>query len=248
MESEFFGYRKGAFSGATEDRPGLVRSADKGTLFLDEIGDLPVEGQATLLRVLQEREVLPVGGVTPIPVDVRVVAATHRDLNAMVEQHRFRADLLARLTGFVLVLPPLRERREDLGGLVRRLMERHAAEKADTVEFSPRAIRALFTHPWPGNVRELDKVLSAALIFAREGRVDCEHLDESLKAGRWLDGAAALRDGAPVDGQRDRLMNLLSRHAGNVTAVAAEMRTSRTQVHRLCRRFGVALQDFRSRQ
>src|SRR5207244_2781439 len=115
VESELFGYRKGAFSGATEDRPGLVRSSDRGTLLLDEIGDLPLSAQAALLRVLQAEEVLAVGAAHPVEGDLRGVAATHEDLGVLASQERFRADLLARLSGFTLDLPPVRERREDLG-------------------------------------------------------------------------------------------------------------------------------------
>ncbi|MGZ3429051.1 MAG: sigma 54-interacting transcriptional regulator, partial [Polyangia bacterium] len=118
VQSELFGYKRGAFSGADEDRPGLVRSADRGTLFLDEIGDLPLASQAALLRVLQEGEVTPLGATRPIAIDVRVVAATHRDLDALVAAGQFRADLLARLGGWTLTLPPLRERLEDLGLLL----------------------------------------------------------------------------------------------------------------------------------
>src|SRR5207248_905563 len=115
VETELFGYRKGAFSGAVEDRPGLVRSSDKGTLLLDEIGSLPLPAQAALLRVLQEEEVVPVGATRPLRVNLRVVAATHEDLGVLASQELFRADLLARLSGFTLDLPPVRERREDVG-------------------------------------------------------------------------------------------------------------------------------------
>src|SRR5262249_34475224 len=125
IESELFGAKRGAFSGAIEDRPGLIRSADEGTLFLDEIGELPPTAQVALLRVLQEHEVLPIGATRPIKVDVRVVVATHRPLERLVDAERFRADLFARLGGLSVRLPALRERREDLGlvlnGLVARL-------------------------------------------------------------------------------------------------------------------------------
>ncbi|TMQ13161.1 MAG: sigma-54-dependent Fis family transcriptional regulator, partial [Deltaproteobacteria bacterium] len=147
LESELFGYRKGAFSGAQEDRPGLIRSADKGTLLLDEIGDLPLECQPALLRVLQEGELVPVGGVKAIRVDVRIIAATHRALDDMVARETFRADLLARLTGFTVALPPLRARREDLGALLQDLFARHAPSRTESIELSPTAIRALYAYP-----------------------------------------------------------------------------------------------------
>ena len=155
VESELFGYRKGAFSGAVEDRPGLVRSSEHGTLLLDEIGDLPLPAQATLLRVLQESEVLPVGGTKPVKVDLRVVAATHRDLAALADEEKFRADLLARLDGATIVLPPLRERREDFALIASALIEKIAGDLAREVTFSVDAARALLMHDWPLNVREL---------------------------------------------------------------------------------------------
>jgi DNA-binding NtrC family response regulator len=269
LESELFGYRKGAFSGANEDRPGLIRAADKGTLFLDEIGDLPLDAQAALLRVLQEGELLPVGAVKPVPVDVRIVAATHRDLGDMVERETFRADLLARLTGFTVVLPPLRARREDLGALLRSLLARHAPSPAAPIELSAAAIRALYAYPWPGNVRELEKTIATALILAggqpiderseSRGRgpagsaggegartlsIDEPHLGDLVRVAIDDAGPPPRHDEAPGDG-RERLESLLARHQGNVNAVAREMRTSRTQVHRLCRRFGIDLRVHR---
>src|SRR5467141_1945102 len=179
VESELFGYRKGAFSGALEDRPGLVRSSEHGTLLLDEIGDLPVAAQAALLRVLQENEVLPVGGTRPVKVDLRVVAATHRDLAALAAQDRFRRDLLARLDGARIMLPALRERREDFGLILSALMEK-TGEMARDLIFSADAARALLLHSWPLNVRELEKCLASAVLLARDGRVELEHLRETV--------------------------------------------------------------------
>jgi transcriptional regulator with GAF, ATPase, and Fis domain len=236
LESELFGYRKGAFSGANEDRPGLIRSADKGTLFLDEIGDLPLDGQAALLRVLQEGELLPVGATKPVPVDVRIVAATHRDLGEMVQRETFRADLLARLTGFTVTLPPLRQRREDLGALLRSLFARQAPSR--TVEVSPAAIRALYAYPWPGNIRELEKVISTALILATDRPIEFEHLPESVRATSLEVPGPTPGESGGEDGKQ-RLEELLTRHHGNINAVARDLRTSRTQVHRLCQRYGL---------
>src|SRR5262249_47473591 len=163
VESELFGYRKGAFSGAEEDRVGLVRTADRGTLFLDEIGDLPLSAQAALLRVLQQREVLPVGGNRPEKVDIRLLAATHRDLDALVGRNESRADLLARVSGFTVAMPPLRRRREDLGLLIGRLLTRELPERASHVKFTNDAVRALLAYPWPLNIRELEKCLLPAV-------------------------------------------------------------------------------------
>lgn len=160
VESELFGHRRGAFSGATDDRPGLFRAADRGTLLLDEIGELPLPAQAALLRVLQQREVTPVGGDRPIPIDVRIVAATHRDLEAAVAAGTFREDLFARLAGQIVRIPPLRERLEDLGLIIGGLLRRLGKPNA-TLEIE--AARAFTRHAWPRNVRELEMGLTAAL-------------------------------------------------------------------------------------
>jgi transcriptional regulator with GAF, ATPase, and Fis domain len=203
VESELFGHRRGAFSGASEDRPGLVRSADRGTLFLDEIGDLPMASQAALLRVLQEREVLPVGASRPIEVDLRVVAATHRDLGAMVDRGEFRQDLYARLAGYTVQLPPLRQRREDLGLLIGALLARHAAAGGTAVPaIDAAAARALFLYPWPRNVRELDSCLMAAAILAGTEPIQLDHLPAEIRSG----GARAAPPVEPaLSGERGHL-------------------------------------------
>src|SRR5690606_35010668 len=150
-----------AFSGAHEDRPGLVRAADGGTLFLDEVGELAPEAQTALLRVLQEQEVTAIGGTRPVRIDLRIAAATHRDLAALVTRGDLREDVLARLSGFTMRLPPLRERREDLSLLVPALLRRVAPDPA-RVTFTRGAALALLAHDWPQNVRELERCLAAA--------------------------------------------------------------------------------------
>jgi DNA-binding NtrC family response regulator len=250
VESELFGYRKGAFSGAAEDRPGLVRSSDQGTLLLDEIGDLPLSAQAVLLRVLQEEEVLAVGATHPVKVDLRVVASTHRDLDALAAGERFRADLLARLSGFRLSLPPLRERREDLGLLIAALLRKLAGDAASRVAFTPDAARALLLHRWPRNVRELEKCLSGAIVLAREGVVELEHLPASIRSapeGTVPTMPAAPRLSRQEEERRrhDELVVLLREHDGNVTAVARAMGKPRTQVQRWLRRLRVDPLSFR---
>jgi DNA-binding NtrC family response regulator len=238
LESELFGHRKGAFSGALENRAGLVRAADKGTLFLDEIGDLPLDAQASLLRVLQEREVLPIGTDTPIPIDVRIVAATHRNLDAMVVRERFRADLLARLSGFAVRLPPLRERLEDLGTLLRTVIDKFAPARASALDISPAVVHSLHGHPWPDNIRGLEQVVTAALVLARGNAIELDHLPERLvRASPLVPSGRARR--APDE--RAELEALLAEHHGNVTAVAALMKTSRTHIHRLCQRYSIDL-------
>ena len=248
VESELFGYRKGAFSGADEDRQGLVRSADRGTLVLDELGDLPLAAQASLLRVLQESEVVPLGGTRPVKVDLRLVVATHRDLDALVEQGGFRADLFARISGFALTLPPLRERREDLGLLIASVLRRHAPGREGVV-FTPEAARALLLHGWPLNIRELDKCLATALALCRSGRIELSHLPQPVRAA--LDEApAAPARGAEFSGEdrerREELIAVLREHRGNVSAVASALGKHRNQINRWLKRFAIDPAGFRS--
>jgi transcriptional regulator with AAA-type ATPase domain len=241
VESELFGYRKGAFSGALDDRPGLVRSSDKGTLLLDEIGTLPLPAQGALLRVLQEAEVMPVGATRPLAVDLRVIAATHDDLRALASRDNFRADLLARLSGFTVMLPPLRERREDLGLLVAALLRKLAVGAKHDVTFTSAAARALLLHPWPHNVRELEKCLSTALVFARGGSIGVEHLPADVTTPR-NEGPGAVDDAGHG---HDTLVALLREHGGNVTAVARALGKRRTQVQRWLRRLRIDALSFR---
>ena len=158
-----------------------VRSADRGTLLLDEIGDLSAAAQAALLRVLQKKEVLPAGAGEPVKVDVRLLAATHHDLEAAVAAKKFRADLLAKISGFTIRLPPLRQRREDLGLLVAGLLRKLDEQRAAKISFSVEAGRALLRHRWPMNVRELEKCLEAALVLATDDIIDLQHLPPAVQ-------------------------------------------------------------------
>jgi transcriptional regulator of acetoin/glycerol metabolism len=246
VESELFGSKKGAFSGAVEDRPGLVRAADRGTLFLDEIGDLPLAAQVAFLRVLQEGEVLPVGGARSIPVDFRVVAASHRDLVGLVAAGQFREDLFARLAGLTLRLPPLRERREDLGLLLAALLPRHT-ERAVTLQV--RVGRALLNHGWPLNVRELDRVLQMAVVLAAARvpgngpmEIQVEDLPESMLSPDAESPPARQADDRDL---REQLVKLLGEHDGNLSAVARALGKHRTQVTRLLERFGLKAKEYR---
>jgi len=246
VETELYGYKKGAFSGAGEDRPGLVRAADGGTLFLDEIGDLPLASQATLLRVLQEREVTPVGATRPIKVDLRVIAASHRDLRAMVAREEFREDLLQRLAGFTLTVPPLRERLEDLGDLAATFLARASSAAATPPRLTPAAARLLLAHDWPGNVRELEQVLSTAAVLARRAPIEAEHLPETMRAVGSQHGTPASAALSPAqEAQRAELETLLREHAGNVAAVARALGKSRVQVHRWMTRYAIDPEAFR---
>jgi two-component system nitrogen regulation response regulator GlnG len=170
LESELFGHERGAFTGAVEARAGRFREASGGTLFLDEIGDMPIELQAKLLRVLQNGEVTSVGGRDVIHVDVRIIAATHRDLDDEVKEGRFREDLLYRLRVVPIHMPPLRERREDVGLLARTFMTRYAAELSEgPAELADATIARLEEHEWPGNVRELENAIKRALVLHTGG-------------------------------------------------------------------------------
>jgi DNA-binding NtrC family response regulator len=255
IESELFGYRKGAFTGAATDKKGLVKAADGGTLFLDEIGDLPLEAQAKLLRVLQEKEVLPLGSTTADRVDVRIVCATHQDLDRLVEQSRFRGDLLARLRECTFQLPPLRRRLEDLFPLVQSFL-RDAGHSEVRVGFS--YMLALAHHSWPYNVRELQSAVRLSLALSEDGELDVGHLPEAVQHA--LDGhgapsasspaARSHRPPAPGSTQRQppseqELRELLEQHRGNVAAVGRELGKERMQVHRWLKRYAIDLEEYR---
>ncbi|MBX3187151.1 MAG: sigma 54-interacting transcriptional regulator [Labilithrix sp.] len=270
VESQLFGYLRGAFSGALKDEPGLVRAAHGGTLFLDEIGELPPSAQATLLRVLQEREVLPVGGTKPVPVDLRVVAAT---LKPIEDSPSFRPDLYARIAAFVHRLAPVRERRADIGLFVADLLPRLAPDR--NLRLAPDLATALVSHGWPMNVRELEHVLSVAAVTATEDLLRVEHAGDSLKLPRRSAPPAHLRATGPhqpvpapivpaVDEEqkaeearssrplteeeerlRGELTAALQRTHGNVSEVARTMGKTRMQIHRWMKRFGITPESFR---
>ncbi|HWO23868.1 MAG TPA: sigma 54-interacting transcriptional regulator [Kofleriaceae bacterium] len=243
LESQLFGHVKGAFTGAARDEPGFVRVADGGTLFLDEIGDLPLPAQAALLRVLQEREVVPVGGSRPIKVDLRVVAATHRPLDRMAADGTYRADLLARLAGYRHLLAPLRARREDLGLIVGDLLRRTELPDAAGLRLTVAAGRRLFTHDWPLNIRELQQCLTVAAALAPRGVIEVEHL--SLTPGVAPRGAVPEREPADPEALRETLIALLERHRGNISHVARDMGKARMQIHRWLQRFQLDPDTFR---
>jgi hypothetical protein len=248
VESQLFGHVKGAFSGAVRDEIGYIRAAQGGTLLLDEIADLAQESQAALLRVLQEREVIPVGSTKPIPVELRLLAATHAPLESLVDRGEFRQDLYARIAGSVITIPPLRERRDDMGTLVATLLSRFAASRELT--FTPDVGRALLAHDWPFNVRELEQCLATSLALATSNAVDTLHLPPRVAdASRIARRAPSVaRHAAPGDADaslRIELLAQLSRHRGNIVQVARAMGKARTQIHRWCRRFNVDPRVFR---
>lgn len=245
VEGELFGHVAGAFSGATEARPGLIRSADRGTLLLDEISDLPPAAQGALLRVLQEREVVPVGGARPLPVDFRLVVAAQRPLEELACAGAFRPDLLARVSGYSIRIPPLRERREDFGLITAALLRRLAPRPLE-IAFEPSAARALVAHDWPLNVRELAKALEGALALAAGAPIALTHLPEALRRAPPPDEAI---DGTSPAGRahRDALIALLREHRGNVSAVARALGKDRVQIRRWLQRHALDAAQFRSR-
>ncbi|HEX2571719.1 MAG TPA: sigma 54-interacting transcriptional regulator [Polyangia bacterium] len=256
IESELFGHRKGAFSGAIEERPGLIRSADRGTLLLDEIGELPAHAQVALLRVLQERQVMPLGETRPLPVDLRLCAATHRDLDQLTADATFRADLLARISGFTLELPPLRERRQDLGILVGDLLRRKMGPAASKISFTKAAIRVLLAHPWPLNIRSLEKTLERAVVLGGENPIGPEHFPDSVRTptpslmeawpgGRSAGSAIPLVEAQEDDHRRAELLALLAEHQGNISAVARAMNKERIQIRRWMRRYALSPESYR---
>ncbi len=257
VESEFFGHKKGAFSGASDDRRGLVLAADKGTLFLDEIGDLPLTSQAALLRVLQEREVTPVGATSPVPVDFRLVCATHRNMEALVKDGAFREDLLARLAGFVIDMPSLANRKEDLGVLIGTLLGHLNEERGSKqdIALSNDAARALMVYQWPRNIRELRTCLQTALALATDNMIELEHLSPPVRKALEDHGKKDTQSGpqtarpqlsAEQEHRREQLIQLLREHQGNISAVARTMGKARSQIQRWLRRYRIDADSFKS--
>jgi DNA-binding NtrC family response regulator len=274
IEGQLFGYRRGAFTGAQASSPGFVAAAEGGTLFLDEITDMPLPAQTKLLRVLEERMVIPLGEVAPRPVDVRIIAASQQDLRRRVADGKFRNDLYARLSQIAVELPRLADRREDLGILVAHFCAQAGAE------LTLPAARALLAYDWPLNTRELATALRAAAVLAERAPqaaaagataprvIDVEHLPASLRAAPGPAGAAAASaPPAPVEAPpgteapsaaddgvdrypgtpgRAELQELLARHGGNVTAAARAVDKGKMQLYRWLARRGIDPRTFRS--
>ncbi len=234
LESELFGHVRGAFTGAMRDRVGVIESANAGTLFLDEVGEMSLALQQRLLRVLQEREVTRVGAVRPTPVDIRVVAATNRDLMQMVREGRFREDLYYRLAVFAVDVPPLRARREDIPLLVEHALERLRGRVPQWNELScsPFALRALRAFGWPGNVRHLLGAIESAAVHAGGKRIELQHLPPEVREA--LEGPAQPRYRAPSDeaDERERIRWALESSEGSLTRAADLLGMGRTTLWR----------------
>ncbi|MEM9383910.1 MAG: sigma 54-interacting transcriptional regulator [Pseudomonadota bacterium] len=237
LESELFGYERGAFTGATESREGLLRAAHRGTLFLDEIGDLPLALQAKLLRVLEDGEVRPLGSSKSRRVDLRLVAATHHDLQAKVEDGSFRRDLYFRLNVFPLTVPPLRERREDIPALVQHFLAAFADVHGKPVSgITPAAMDLLLRHDFPGNVRELRNVVERAVVLVEPRGAVCEaELPADWQQQRWVGFTPLAQETAPPASlreamerhERDVIEQALAAHDGNRTRTAQALGISR---------------------
>jgi DNA-binding NtrC family response regulator len=242
LESELFGYVRGAFTGAVSDAPGLFTEGDGGTVFLDEIGDLTLPLQAKLLRVLQEHQIRPVGDTQWRPVDVRVVAATNRDLAEAVSQGRFREDLLYRLKVVTISLPPLRERRDDIPLLVENLVRRAARRCGKPAPgISEPALEMLRAFDWPGNVRELAHVLERSVALARHDVLGVEDLPEELGEGAPKRSPDDILEGLPTleELKRRYIRRVIKESAGNVSRAAAVLGVDRRSFYRMLRRYGI---------
>ncbi|RMG65740.1 MAG: sigma-54-dependent Fis family transcriptional regulator [Calditrichaeota bacterium] len=236
LESELFGYEKGAFTGATQRRLGKFEQARGGSIFLDEIGDMSLATQAKLLRVLQEKEIYRLGGNERIVVDVRIIAATHQNLEAMVEEGRFRNDLYYRLNVFPIVLPPLRERKEDIPALVHHFLERTEAQG-----ITRQALAALMDYDWPGNVRELQNTIERAAIIS-DGIIDVVHLPAQVtRGGSRKEHLFELPDeGIQWDEfEKNLVLQALEKAEGNKTRAAELLGVSRRRLYSMMERFGI---------
>jgi two-component system NtrC family response regulator len=238
LESELFGYEKGAFTGAVRQTPGKIENADKGTLFLDEIGDLPFSLQAKLLRFLQERIVERVGGRQEIPVDVRVVCATHQDLKTMIADGRFREDLYYRLSEISILIPALRERPGDAVLLARVFLERFATQLRSRVKgFSREALLAIEHHRWPGNVRELENRVKRAVIMAEGQQITAEELELDLPEATELPfNLRQVREQA----ETQAVQRALNHTEGNIVQAAELLGISRPTLYDLMRKLNIS--------
>lgn len=243
MESELFGHEKGAFTGALKSKSGLFQSANGGTIFLDEIGELPLEMQAKLLRVLQEREVRPVGSNEKVAVDVRVIAATNRDLEAAYRAGTFRKDLFFRLNVVTVHLPPLRERRSDIPALVHCFLERHAP--SENIHVSSAAMKALLQYDWPGNVRELENCIARALALGDRHGIDVKDLTPAILSGLGTAQPAEetndLASTALADMERMTILRVFEQVGGDKALAGKMLGISRATLYRKLKQYQIPL-------
>ena len=252
IESELFGHEKGSFTGASGRHIGKFEQADQGTIFLDEIGDMPLNMQAKLLRVLEEGEVERIGGDKPVNVNVRVVVATHRDLEARVREEKFRQDLFHRVYVFPLVLPPLRERREDIPTLVEHFAAQVCLQNGwKPVPFTLEAMTALQSHPWPGNVRELRNMVERLMLLATEGQVELPTVQMALpktSSGVAI-GSTTVSSGPLADRvqsfEREVILAELKRSHHNMSLAAKALGLERSHLYKKAEQLGIDLRAMR---
>ncbi|MFP6561804.1 sigma 54-interacting transcriptional regulator [Paraburkholderia sp. B3] len=236
VQSALFGHERGAFTGATLRKIGYIEAANGGTLFLDEIGDLPLDSQGSLLRFLQEQTIRRVGATKPIPVDVRIVAATHVDLERATEEGRFRADLYHRLCVLHVKQPPLRSRGEDIGLLAQHMFERYRSDAPQQVRgFSAEALDALYLHAWPGNVRELINRVRRSLVMARGRLITAEDLDLPRYGAQAPLTVAQAKEAL----EREAIELALKRNRGRAAGAARDLQISRATLYRRMEAFGI---------
>jgi two-component system, NtrC family, nitrogen regulation response regulator NtrX len=254
IESELFGHEKGSFTGASGRHIGKFEQADQGTIFLDEIGDMPLNMQTKLLRVLEEGEVERIGGDKPFEVSVRVIVATHRDLEARVREEKFREDLFHRIYVFPLVLPPLRERREDIPMLIEHFAAQVCAQNAwKPVLFMQEAIEALQSHSWPGNVRELRNMVERLMLLATENQVDLATVQMALpKASVGRSANTAIGSGPLTERvqsfEREVILAELKRSHHNMSLTAKTLGLERSHLYKKAEQLGIDLRSLRREQ
>jgi len=245
MESELFGYEKGAFTGATKSKAGLFQAASGGTIFLDEIGELPLEMQAKLLRVLQEKEVRPVGSNERATVDVRVIAATNRDLEAAYRAGTFRKDLYFRLNVVTVHLPSLRDRRSDIPVLVHHFLDRYA--KASQIQVTPPAMKSLLQYEWPGNVRELENCIARAVTLGDGKTIDVSDLPPAIRAEPAEPGSAGVPEASSLsttalaEMERMTILRVFEQAHGDKALAGKMLGISRATLYRKLKRYNIAL-------
>jgi len=241
LESELFGYVRGAFTGAAVSKLGLFEEADGGTLFLDEIAEMPAALQVKLLRALQSGEVRRLGATQAATIDVRVLAATNGDLATRIAQGSFREDLFYRLNVIQMVLPPLRDRREDIPALAEHFLARASGKLGRTLRLSPDALERLLRYPWPGNVRELENALERAAILARTEAVESDDLPPHVSAGLQLGPSPALpRQITLADAERAHILQTLERFGRNHSGAAEALGIGRTTLWRKLKEYGIS--------
>jgi transcriptional regulator with PAS, ATPase and Fis domain len=245
MESELFGHKRGAFTGAVADKAGLFEKADGGTIFLDEIGDMPLEMQGKLMRVLQAGESKPVGDVVTRKVRVRVIAATNRDLERAMEAGEFREDLFYRFNTFTIALPPLRERTEDIPVLAYHFLRKAEAKVNKKVDrFAPEALDLLKRYPWPGNLRELENIIERAVVLATTREVQVAHLPLHLQEGSAIpitpeEGFLDAKERTVALFEREAIIRFLTEARGNVSRAAKLAKITRRNFHRLISKYSI---------